>query len=97
MLATSRTVSRGSLRAFEYLRILRRDTGLVYIAQPNGGTPTEFVLTELTDTRAVFENPRHDFPQRITYNLAPEGQLTATIGYINGGTPRTFEFTREGR
>jgi hypothetical protein len=34
MLATSRTISRGRLSGFEYLRILERDGGLVYIAQP---------------------------------------------------------------
>ncbi|MCA9281054.1 MAG: hypothetical protein H6812_10535 [Phycisphaeraceae bacterium] len=48
-----------------------------------------------SDARAVFENPRHDFTQRITYDLAPEGNRTASIGYTNGGSPRAFEFTRE--
>lgn len=95
MLGVSRTVRGGSMRAFEFLRIMQRETGLVYIAQPNGGTATTFTLTELTETRAVFENPRHDSPQRITYEVSPEGRLTASIGYINGGLPRQFEYTRE--
>lgn len=96
MLGVSRTVSRGSMRAFEYLRVIERDGGLVYIAQPNGGTATEFVLTELSDTRAVFDNPRHDYPKRIVYELSAEGGLSATIGFTKGGTPRRFEFQREG-
>jgi len=95
MLATSRTVSRGKLRAFEYLRIVERDGGLVYIAQPNGAPPTEFVLTELGATRAVFENPRHDSPQRIVYELSAEGRLSASIGQARGGRPQSFEFTLE--
>lgn len=95
MLATSRTVSRGRMSAFEFLRIVEREGGLVYIAQPGGRTPTEFVLTELGDTRAVFENPRHDFPQRIVYELSPEGRLTASISYTGGGSARSFEFGRE--
>lgn len=100
MLAVSRTVSRERMSAFEYLRIVERDGGLVYVAQPNGGAPTEFVLTELTTKngthRAVFDNPRHDYPKRIVYELSAEGGLTATIGFMKGGTPRRFEFKREG-
>ncbi|MCG3132301.1 MAG: hypothetical protein FLDDKLPJ_03134 [Phycisphaerae bacterium] len=96
MLAVSRTVSREKMSAFEFLRIVERDGGLVYIAQPNGASPTEFVLTELGKTRAVFDNPRHDYPKRIVYELSAEGGLSATIGFTKGGTPRRFEFKREG-
>jgi hypothetical protein len=95
MLAASRTVSRGRMTAFEYLRVVERDGGLVYIAQPGGRTPTEFVLTALSTTRAVFENPRHDSPQRIVYEVSAEGQLSASIGYMKGGKPQRFEFRRE--
>ncbi|MBX3117616.1 MAG: hypothetical protein KF784_01005 [Fimbriimonadaceae bacterium] len=95
MLATSRTVSRDRMSAFEFLRIVERDGGLVYIAQPNGSPPTEFVLTELSGKRAVFDNPRHDYPKRIVYELSAEGVLTATIGFTKGGSPRRFEFKRE--
>ncbi len=95
MLCTSRTVSRDRMVAFEFLRIVERNGGLVYIAQPNGGPATEFVLTECSDTRAVFVNPRHDFPQRIVYERTEAGGLTASIGFAKGGKPRTFEFTRE--
>lgn len=96
MLGLSRTVARGKMTAFEYLRIVERDSGLLYIAQPGGVPPTEYVLTELDSTRAVFDNPRHDYPKRIIYELSPQGGLTATIGFIRGGTPRRFEFHREG-
>lgn len=97
MLAVSRTVnSSGRMSAFEYLRIVERDSGLVYVAQPGGKTPTEFVLTELSPTRAVFDNPRHDYPKRIVYELSAAGGLSATIGYAKGGTPRRLEFKREG-
>ena len=82
--------------AFEYLRIVERDGGLVYVAQPGGTPPTEFVLTEKGTTRAVFENPRHDSPQRIVYELSAEDSLSASIGFAKGGRPQRFEFTREG-
>lgn len=96
MFAISRTVNRDRLSAFEFLRIIERDGGLVYVAQPNGGTATEFILSELSENRAVFDNPRHDYPKRIVYERTAEGGLTATIGYIKGGSPRKFEFRREG-
>lgn len=96
MLAVSRTVKNGRMSAFEYLRVVERDGGLVYVAQPGGKTATEFVLTELGPTRAVFDNPRHDYPKRIVYELSADGGLSATIGFMKGGTPRRFEFKREG-
>jgi hypothetical protein len=96
MLGVSRMVSRGKMSAFEYLRIVERDGGLIYIAQPGGDPPTEFVLTELTTTRAVFDNPRHDYPKRIVYELSAEGGLSATIGFMKGGSPRRFYYKREG-
>ena len=95
MLGVSRTVSGEKMTAFEYLRIVERDGGLVYVAQPGGRSPTEFVLTELDNQRAVFVNPRHDYPQRIVYELSNEGALTASIGFAKGRL-QSYEFTPEG-
>ena len=81
---------------FEYLRIVERDGGLVYVAQPGGRPPTEFVLTELDNQRAVFVNPRHSYPQRIVYELSKEGALTASIGFAKGRI-QSYEFKREGK
>jgi hypothetical protein len=51
---------------------------------------------EADPRRAVFDNPRHDYPKRIVYELSAEGVLSATIGFMKGGTPRRFEWKREG-
>jgi hypothetical protein len=82
------------MTAFEYLRIVERDGGLVYVAQPGGGSPTEFALTELDNQRAVFVNPRHDYPQRIVYELLDAGALSASIGFAKGRLQR-LELTPE--
>ncbi len=96
MLGTSRSVNTsGKMFAFEFLRVIERNEGLVYVAQPNGAAGTEFTLIELTTSRAVFANPRHDYPKKIVYELSPDGKLTAAIGYMIGGSPRTFEFKKE--
>lgn len=94
MLGVSRTVRGEKMVGFEYLRIVERDGGLVYVAQPGGRSPTEYVLTELKNQRAVFVNPRHDYPQRIVYELSKEGDLSASIGFAKGRL-QSYEFNRE--
>lgn len=94
MLGISRTIRGERMTAFEYLRIVERDGGLIYIAQPGGRPPTEFVLTELNNQRAVFLNPRHDYPQRIVYELTDSGVLSASVGFAIGRLQR-LELTSE--
>jgi len=69
---------------FEYLRIERRADEVFYVAMPRGSGSTEFRLAETGERRAVFENPEHDFPTKITYERDGD-TLTATIsGPANG-------------
>jgi hypothetical protein len=93
MLAVSRTVKGARMVGFEFLRIVERDGGLVYIAQPNGRPPTEFVLTALTGESATFENPAHDFPKVIRYGTRPDGGLEARVS-DGGQRADTFVFRR---
>ncbi len=84
MLAVSRTIKGDRMVAFEFLRIVERDGGLVYIAQPNGRPPTEFALTQVSKGSATFENPGHDFPKMIRYAKRADGSLEARVS--DGGT-----------
>jgi hypothetical protein len=95
MLGTSRTIARDRMVAFEFLRIVERDGTLVYIAQPGGQPPTEFVLTSVSDGRAVFENPEHDYPKAIAYTRTGDA-LVARISDAGGLRPQEFQFTRKG-
>jgi hypothetical protein len=95
MLAVARTVKDDRLAAFEFLRIVERDGGLVYIAQPNGRPPTEFPLTQITAESATFENPSHDFPKMIRYTRRPDGSLEARVSGAGGERPQTFVFARQ--
>ncbi|HWS71734.1 MAG TPA: DUF6265 family protein [Thermoanaerobaculia bacterium] len=67
MLATSRTISPKGKTTFEFLRIAKRNGSLVYLAMPQARPETAFPLKTMTDSRVVFENLQHDFPQRILY------------------------------
>ena len=93
MLAVSRTMTGDRMVAFEFLRIVERDGTLLYIAQPNGRPPTEFVLTAITADSATFENPVHDFPKMIRYSKRADGSLEARVS-DGGEKAETFVFRR---
>ena len=89
MLGTSHTVDGGRTVFFEYVRIEARSTGLVYLASPLGRhPPTAFALVESDRDRVVFENPTHDFPQRVVYERKGD-RLDASIEGVENGKSRT--------
>jgi Domain of unknown function (DUF6265) len=94
MLAVSRTLKGDRMVAFEFLRIIERDGGLVYVAQPNGRPPTEFTLTAITADSATFENPIHDFPKLIRYTRRADGSLEARVS-DGGNKAETFVFRKQ--
>ena len=68
MVGIHRDVGKGRTLLFEFLRIEQQGDQIVYLSMPNGRSPaTAFPLKEISGTRVVFENPAHDFPQRIIY------------------------------
>jgi hypothetical protein len=84
MLGMSKTVTAKGKVNFEFVRIAEVDGKLAYIAQPQGQPLTTFPLKSLDATRVVFENLKHDFPQRILYWRKGE-QLCARIEGNMGG------------
>ncbi len=68
---------------FEHMQIEERTGGIVFKGAPKGQMPAEFLLEKLEPSRAVFYNPEHDYPQRISYWLA-DGDLHARV---EGDTP----------
>ena len=52
----------------EALALIAMGNDVFYLARPpqNSG-PVAFRLTEASDEHAVFENPAHDFPQKLHY------------------------------
>ena len=94
MLGHSRSGRGEAVREFEFLRLQAGEDGVpVYYAQPGGRPPVAFRLVARDGTSATFENPAHDFPQRIRY--AREGEtLTATISAIDGSNAMSWAFRR---
>ena len=93
MLGMSRTVMGIRTLEFEYLRLEQRSDGIYYVAHPKGRCPgTDFKLTSVTTSEAVFENPAHDFPKRIIYRKTAVGGLVASIDGGEGTKSQTFTF-----
>ncbi len=93
MLGTSRVVRSGKTVAYEFIQIRETgDEGLEFIAKPSGQAEAAFQLLTLSEREVIFENPQHDFPQRIIYRLAADGVLKARIEGTIDGEPKAVDF-----
>jgi hypothetical protein len=88
MLGTTRYLRDGVTVSYEFTEIVADADGVRLIPHPSGQASVPFQLTRSASNLAVFENPEHDFPQMITYELS-EGVLTAQIENP-GGDPRRW-------
>jgi hypothetical protein len=87
-----RTVRGDSLVEYEVVVIRERENALVYEAHPSGQTPATFTATTVSDSAVVFENPSHDFPQKVGYRRAGPDSLMGYIEGSIGGRQRHIEF-----
>lgn len=93
MIGTSQSVKAGKSVAFEFLRIINNGQGLTYVAQPSGAKEaTAFPAIKLTPNEVVFENAKHDFPQRIIYRLDKADSLFARIEGKQGEKEMAMDF-----
>lgn len=93
MTGMGRTLRDGRAVSFEFLYITTGEDA-AYFAQPGGRAPVRFGLVAQDGERAVFENPDHDFPQRIEY--ARDGDtLTATISTLDRERTFSWSWTRQ--
>ena len=79
----------------EGLNLEERNHQLLYVPtvkDQNNNQPVTFTLTSLSQTEWVFENPAHDFPQKITYKRMGNDSIVAGISGIDRGQPRTEVF-----
>ncbi|MFT3827501.1 MAG: DUF6265 family protein [Chitinophagaceae bacterium] len=79
----------------ETLTLQERGGSLYYVPvvkDQNNGQPVTFKLTSSSATQLVFENPAHDFPQKITYTLVTKDSLLAVISGMRNGQERAVQF-----
>lgn len=73
---------------FETIVLAQKGETLTYFATVKGQNddkPVAFPSTAESDKQLVFENPKHDYPQKITYTKGADNTLTAEIsGKLDG-------------
>jgi hypothetical protein len=94
MLGMARTVANGKTVEYEFVQIREEqaDGAIYYVAKPSGQPEASFKLVKLQNREATFENPEHDFPQRIIYRLEPDGSLFARVEGTSKGKARSFDY-----
>jgi Domain of unknown function (DUF6265) len=95
MLSMGRTVRDGRLVEYESVVLRERDGLLAYEAHPSGQAPATFLSVTIDAATVVFENPTHDFPQRVGYERKGDSLLGWIEGTVNGQSRRVeFPYRR---
>jgi hypothetical protein len=59
----------------------------------NDDKPVAFILTETNEKQLVFENLKHDYPQKISYTQVSKDSLVAEISGVQSGKPSSEKYT----
>lgn len=95
MLGYSRTGRGEVVREWEFIRVQAGADGVpVYWGSPGGRPAVGFRLSARDAASATFENPGHDFPQRIRY-VRDGDTMTATISAIDGSNAISWTYRRQ--
>ena len=81
---------------FESITLQQRGENLTYTATvkgQNNDKPVAFNLTTSAEKQIVFENPKHDYPQKISYTQITPDSLVAKISGIQQGKPSSEQFS----
>jgi len=80
----------------EDIVLTQKGETLLYIPTVKGQNddkPVEFKMTESkTENEFAFENPKHDYPQKIVYKKVSDTNLVATISGKQQGKPSSESF-----
>jgi hypothetical protein len=58
----------------------------------NDDQPVPFILTDRDETQLVFENLKHDYPQKISYTQISKDSLLTEISGIQSGKPSSEKY-----
>jgi hypothetical protein len=92
MIGTSRTVQGANLVSYEFMMIRQDGDQIAFEVRPSGRAPVIFKAATITDSSVVFENPRHEFPQKIGYRRAGNNAMYAWIEGDRDGETHRIEF-----
>jgi hypothetical protein len=81
--------------SFEDITLVSSGNEMAYIPTVSGqnmGLSIKFALTFIDENKMIFENPRHDFPQMITYQQVSADSMVAEISGVIKGERQTTRF-----
>jgi hypothetical protein len=85
---------------FEMITLEQKGEELTYLTTilgQNNDKPISFILTEATEKQLVFENPTHDYPQKISYNHISKDSLVTEISGLQSGKPSSEKYLMKRR
>jgi len=91
LLGMGRTIKGGKTVFTEFLRISVENGTLTYTARIGTKGVTGFPLLRMSADEVVFENPAHDYPQRIIYRKQGD-RLFARIEGLDKGKEKHSDF-----
>ncbi|MBW4361628.1 DUF6265 family protein [Flavobacterium taihuense] len=80
---------------FETITLQQKGEDLFYnttVKGQNENKAVAFKMTIGTEKQLIFENPKHDYPQKITYTLITKDSLVAAISGVQLGKPSSEKF-----
>jgi hypothetical protein len=80
---------------FESITLQQKGEELFYNATVKGQNENKaisFKMTVGTEKQLVFENPKHDYPQKIAYTQIKKDSLVASISGVQLGKPSSEKF-----
>jgi hypothetical protein len=81
---------------FEKIQMKQKGEDLFYIATvkgQNNDKPVTFKHNDTIEKQLVFENPKHDFPQKIVYSQITKDSIVIQISGIQQGKPSSERFS----
>ena len=96
MLGASREGVGSKLSSWEQLRIEHSDGRVILFASPSGRAAVPFEASSVSATIVEFTNAKHDYPQRLRYELKGD-RLEAEVSLIDGSKPTRWVYVREKR
>jgi len=95
MLSLGRTVRGGKLVEYEWVMLSEQEGKLAYDAHPSGQKSALFTADSASSAEVVFENPAHDYPQRVGYKRDGDALLGWIDGTVGGKAQRAeFPYRR---
>jgi hypothetical protein len=81
---------------FEKIQMKQKGEALFYIATirgQNNDKPVTFKHNDTITKQLVFENPKHDYPQKIIYSQITKDSIIIQISGIQQGKPSSERFS----